>query len=110
MSEIYLTCGRKKKTFRGLHLYWLDEYEKMTPEDILVHIKWSENKSKVKVICLNNNQVFESILDAMSFCKAKKRDGIVNCCKKRQSYSGKNPVTNEKLKWMYYEDYLKENK
>lgn len=108
MCEIYYTCGRKKKTFRNLHLYWLDEYEKMTPEDISAHIEWSKNNSKVKVICLNNHQVFESIVEAMSFCKLKKRDGIVNCCRNRQKYSGKHPITNEKLQWMYYEDYLKQ--
>ena len=60
------------------------------------------------VICLDTLQVFTTITEASKWCKLKKVHGIGSCCKGKQKSAGKHPITNEKLHWMYYEDYLEQ--
>jgi predicted DNA-binding protein YlxM (UPF0122 family) len=65
------------------------------------------NSQKNKIVCVNTNEVFESIL------QASKTYGIHITCisnnaKGRQSFAGKLP-DGTKFHWMYYEDWLKEN-
>ena len=60
-------------------------------------------KTSKKVICLNNKQIF------VSLSQATHRTGINNiykCCKGKTTYSGKDPITKEKLHWMYYDEYI----
>ena len=33
---------------------------------------------------------------------------IIKCCKGTAKSAGRHPLTNVKLVWMYYEDYLKQ--
>ncbi len=62
-----------------------------------------------KIIELNNNQIFNSITEATTFYNFKSLSNISACCRGEQNYAGKDPITGEFLKWMYYEDYLKLN-
>lgn len=57
-----------------------------------------------KVICLNTKEIFNSIAEAN---KNFNITSIGICCKGRSKYAGKHPSTGEKLKWMYYKDYIK---
>ena len=57
-----------------------------------------------KVICLNTNEVFNSIKDV----KRKYNINISNCCRGVTKSAGKHPETGEPLVWMYYEDYIKQ--
>lgn len=57
-----------------------------------------------KVICLNTMEVFNSIVEARDKYNS---NHIGRCCNGKQSYSGKHPITKERLKWMYKEDYEK---
>lgn len=61
-----------------------------------------------KIICLNNLQIFPTLKLAGKFAKTK-YDYISKCCKGERETAGKDPVTGEKLRWMYYEDYVKFN-
>ena len=60
-----------------------------------------------KVICLNTLEVFTSSAEAEKYFGLK--GGISPCCKGQRKTSGKHPVTGEKLKWMYYDEWLKFN-
>jgi hypothetical protein len=65
-----------------------------------------------KVICLNNGLVFKSITDANKWCNLSvDTRSISRHISKNTQYkhAGKHPETGEPLKWMYYEDYIKEN-
>lgn len=64
-------------------------------------------KRSRKVICLNTGEVFESILLAKEKYNA---FNIAICCKGKVKSAGKHPTTGEALRWMYYEEYLLENK
>jgi hypothetical protein len=33
---------------------------------------------------------------------------ITGCCRKNRESAGKHPITGEKLRWMYYKDYIKD--
>lgn len=56
-----------------------------------------------KIICLNTNEVFDSMIDAVNKYDLSYTT-LVNCCKGRKKSCGKHPVTKEPLKWAYKED------
>lgn len=57
------------------------------------------------IICLNTLQVFGCITDGADWCMIS-RMAITNCCKGKTKTAGKHPQTGERLKWMYYDEYL----
>ena len=60
-----------------------------------------------QVICLTTKEIFNSITQAGNKYNINRRN-ITACCKNRNKSAGKHPETGEKLVWMYYEDYIKE--
>lgn len=76
-----------------------------------VKLSWCDYNPKNhfrKVICLNNNKIFNSMKEATDYYGITSH--ILGCCQGKRTYCGKDPITGEKLHWMYYEDYIKENK
>ena len=57
------------------------------------------------VICLNTKEIFNSTKDAADNYGLRFASGIGKACKDGVS-AGTHPETKEKLKWMYYEDYM----
>lgn len=73
------------------------------------NIKYAYEKNKKAVICLNTHEVFESCKAAYiwlgyNICGHSIQDN----CKGITQSAGKDPATKEKLKWMFYSDYLAE--
>lgn len=62
-----------------------------------------------KVICINTNEIFDSIKKASQKYNVK-MENIRACCKGETKTIGTHPNTNERLVWQYYEDYLIEPK
>ena len=62
-------------------------------------------RSSKKVICLNNNKMFNSITEALNYYKINVNH-IGDCCKGKRKSAGKDLITKEPLHWMYYNDYL----
>ena len=56
------------------------------------------------VICLNTGEIFNSIVEAS---KKYNTTTISQYCNGKTKYAGKHPATNENLKWMYYDEYIK---
>ncbi len=75
-------------------------------EIIKNNIKNGERNSK-KIVCLNTQKVFNSIKEAQVFYRIKGHC-MTEVCRGERRYYGKDPVTGEPLKWMYYEDYIKQ--
>ena len=73
----------------------LSKYKRTNPE-----------RSKM-IVCLNNNYLFFNQKDAAIWCGLKNHSNIGYCIRNNK-YAGRHPETNEKLRWMYYEDYIKE--
>ena len=65
-----------------------------------------KNASIRKVICLNTNEVFNSIKEAQLKYNI---NNISGCCIGQINSAGKHPITGESLKWMHYDKYLKIN-
>jgi hypothetical protein len=95
-------CGEHQKTNEPLYWMYYEDYKKMTENQIQEYV----NKCRSKwVVCMNDNKIFYYTADAereydVGHCE------IVRCCKGLQKFAGKHFRTNEKLHWMFYEDYL----
>lgn len=65
----------------------------------------------IPVICTTTGDIFESAKEAGRKLGINKAN-IAGCCKNRPKYNsaGKHPETGEKLKWMYYEEWLESMK
>ena len=63
-----------------------------------------------KIICLNDLSVYDNSKLAANSYNIKGHSVILDCCKNKREYAGKHPKTNEVLRWMFYDDYLKSNK
>jgi ribosomal protein S27E len=89
---------------RGYELDWCNYNSKNISMENLKSM--AENNRK-KIICINNKQVFNSVKEASKFYNIK-YNHFFDYFRNKSYYAGKHPETNEKLKWMYYEDYLKQ--
>lgn len=68
---------------------------------------------KIKVVCLNDSQVFESVKDAYLWATGHSDSYITKICrvcKGKDKSAYKHPETGEKLVWRYKEDYDKMTK
>ena len=66
----------------------------------------SNNPNSKKVILLNTLEVFGSLVDGANKYKIH-RTSLGQCCRGKRKSAGK--INGEPAKWMYYEDYLKNN-
>jgi len=67
-----------------------------------------DNPNAKKVICINTFKIFSTLKEGASFynvCES----SISLCCNKKLKSAGKHPITNEKLVWQYYSEYIKSN-
>lgn len=107
-EEMNMSTGTIIKYLKkGKNIGWCD-YDP-DEEKILGRLKNAGTYNKIKVVCLNTNEVFESVSNASVKCNA---DGgnIGYCCKGVGFYSGKDTITGDYLQWQYYDDYLIEPK
>ena len=91
-------------TVKNHHLFWVDEYENMTKEEIMYFIN-KPTKRVREVICLTTGEYFKT------FSEASEKYGtnigsMCSCCTGKLKSSGKLP-DGTPLQWMYYSDFLK---
>ena len=112
--SINRVCRHGCNTAGGYSWIYKEEYHSITKEELvkLYSHKYKKpsstehyERNKVKVICLNTEQVFDGIVDAIehfNLCKGAKINAV---CRGVRKSAGK--INGEPAKWMYYEDYLK---
>ena len=123
-SSISSCCsGISDRKTTGVHpitkekLMWVfsEQLENMSEKEINSYINDKqirkpqsfETKNKIgktnghPVICLNTNEIFYSIQEASRKYNAP-YSGIGKCCKELQRFSGKHPITKERLAWKYH--------
>lgn len=66
-----------------------------------------KNPFSQKIVCVETKQVFDTVKEAGIWCGLKDGTSISHYLNGKRKSAGKHPITNEKLHWMYYEDYLK---
>lgn len=62
--------------------------------------KGCNNANSKKVLCVETGIIFNTIKEAKEWCGA---PAIGQCCRGNVSYSGKHPLTGEKLHWKFIE-------
>ena len=101
-----ITNKNRILSVKGKHVFWLQDYEKMTEEEIKEILNRKDKKSK-SVVCLNTLKIYSAIKDVKLDYKTISVGDIYRSCKDRKKYCGKNE-DGEPLYWMYYEDYIVE--
>lgn len=105
-------AGKHPETGEKLEWMYYDEYLAIQKGEKFEYNPKSRQhrKSTAKsVICLNNLKVFKSITEASNEYGLKHASYISQCCLLKKDYAGVDPETGNKLRWMYYDDYLKNN-
>lgn len=108
-------CSVEGNPKEYLTFAYYDDYINMTKEDIdlliykttdeyrrevlsKAHEGRTDSQVKRKVKCLNTGEEFESIKEAI---KKYNTGGLYSCLNGRTRSSGRHPITNEKLRWVY---------
>ena len=109
INDISYCCTGKNKTagkdpVTGEPLIWryYEDYIQLSSDDINNIIENSKSNKLTKVICINNSQVFDSVIEAAHYGGLKNSSSIFACLRGEQSYAGKDPNTGEKLQWLSY--------
>ena len=108
ISECCMKHRKSAGSYNGEKLVWsyYENYIEYSDNEIQKLLS-AESRNSRKVTCLNNGQIFNSIIEATKFYGFKSQSAISGCCNKRSKSAGKDKITGEKLRWMYYDDYLK---
>lgn len=92
---------------KGDYLKWVweEDYENLSKYeiDMLLNTKIIHTNSR-KVICLNNQKIFDSSVEAANYYNMPYASGITKCCTKVRSSSGVDD-NGENLVWMYYDEF-----
>ena len=97
----------EKLMWEKLHIY--DNYIKNgTLENYLKtkFIKSKVGRKKSKIICITTGEIFIGCKD-VEIKYGIKKSALIKAIDNPNKSSGRNPITNEKLKWMRYDTYLK---
>lgn len=104
-------CLRKRKTagkINGEKAVWMyyKDYSLLSSEEVeVMHNTLKNNPGrKIKVVCLNTKEVFNSIVEAGKKYNIHEST-IISSCKGKIQSAGK--TDSKKIKWMYYDDYIK---
>jgi hypothetical protein len=105
-GAIYKVCNNKElyNTSNGKHLFWYDEYIKLTTEEIERIVNKPSKKNIKKVICLTTNVIYDSITEGARKENASKTS-VNRCCNKQ--YSHVHTKDGRITQWMFYDDFLK---
>lgn len=68
----------------------------------------SDNHASKKVICLNNNMIFDCMRKAADWAGIKNSSDIGSVCMGKRKSAGKHPDNKEPLRWSYYEEVINE--
>lgn len=121
-AQIYKVCNCAKKILnhepiannqrgfasKGKHFIWFDDFQKITKDDIEYYLNYCNlSGNKRAVVCITTNEIFYTITDA-----AKRYNcfgtNIHKCCNGYYKTCG-TLLDGTRLKWMYYDEYIKQN-
>lgn len=105
-SSVRHVCTRQNgnNTLKRKHFMYLEEYEKISKEEIDIFLMNNLFSSSKMVVCITTGKVFYSQIEATNYYFGCKKD-ITPCLKGKYKYSGK--INGKPLKWMYYNEYSK---
>ena len=68
----------------------------------------ANNHKARAVICVDIGKYFSTITEAKNWVGLKSGVSICYACSGHKKTAGKHPVTGERLRWAYYDEYLKQ--
>ncbi len=94
---------------KGNKLKWCNYTIKQSRKRANNKTQKSRLKNLPQIICLNTLEIFENVHMASERYNVNS-GSIIQVCKNKKYHksAGTHPKTNEKLKWMYYDDYIKQ--
>ena len=119
VKNVYSACDRKQKHAYNNHYLWAEDYKKMTQEQMKEWENWILSKTirntggqnAVKVICITENTIFNSIVQAAKYYNT---SNISSSCRYNNSRSKNDNLKSagnykgKKLIWMYEEKFIQE--
>ncbi len=84
------------------------EHRKKISEARKGKLKGADSPVARAVICLNTGTKFDTTTEASKWAGLKSYVSITQACKGKCKTAGKHPVTGERLRWAYYDEYLKQ--
>ena len=119
VNNVYSACDRKQKHAYNNHFLWAEDYKKMTQEQMKEWENWILSKTirntggqnAVKIICVTENTIFNSITQAAKYYNA---SNISRVCRYNNSRSKNDNLKSagnykgKKLIWMYEEKFIQE--
>lgn len=63
-------------------------------------------KRNCRVKCVESGQIFANTKEAAKWCNLASDSHIAECCLGKRKYSGRHPITNEKLTWEYVDTHI----
>ena len=109
-NRVSACCSSRSVVYSKVRNMWCawryeDDYNALTSEEIgAIICKTHDDPSRKRVICLSTQTVFDSLTSAANRTGAS-LSKISACCRGKRHYAGKDPVTGERLRWQYYEDW-----
>lgn len=109
-SDINAVCNGNKNTHHGKIFLYLEDYEKMSREDLKEEIlkRWITKNQKGEIIyplvCLNTGEIFPNAVEAKKITNLSRSDTILACAKGKGEYGGVSKE-GQFLKWTYYDKY-----
>ena len=95
------SCCNRQGVVENLHFVWYNDYLKMNNDEIdkiLNKKKFSQPKTKRKVVCIENKQIFDSVTNAIKFYNKVTTSNLIRHIKgERKTFVG--------CHWCYAEDY-----
>ena len=103
-SVVYSVCNHTKNSYTtcGFHIFWLDEYEKMTEDELKKYL--IQNNHGKHVICIDTGLVFNSITSGSKYYNLNSNTGIGNSIKNNARTCRIKDIG--KTLWMLYRDFL----
>lgn len=127
LPQIYKCCNKEgykdgkthsTKSVGGKHYFWMDEFEKMTQRELDDYMEWANSMNynhsfgkyrynSKAVVCVTTNKLFDTLTEAVNYYNLGGTSNLSKCCRGiYKSYGKLSDGT--KLRWIYYEDYIKE--
>ena len=119
VTSVYSACDHKLKHAYNNHFLWAKDYEEMSNEQMKEWENWISSKTirntggqnAVKIICVTENTIFNSITQAAKYYNA---SNISRVCRYNNSRSKNDNLKSagnykgRKLIWMYEEKFIQE--
>ena len=113
LSGVYAVCNRKLCSMYGQHFMWIEDYNEAIedPKKMKEWEEWALNKNGVKIVCITENTIFNSIAQAAKYYNA---SNISKSCRYNDSRSKNDNLKSagkykgRKLIWMYEKKFIQE--